>query len=133
MKIAFADKCAWRAVYVYAGDRQLFRIGIDPTADTGPQFFGAILDRSIRFTLPHVKYRHAAYCRPRFLRPVMFELWRVSDRFYRRLDGRYRLRLSTKTARVVNAIVDGAAFLMFVAGVCALVTVVGAMLAVANQ
>lgn len=40
MKIAFAEKCQWRAMYVRFGDRQVFHIGVDPNYGVKPTLFG---------------------------------------------------------------------------------------------
>lgn len=47
MKIVFAEKCAWHALYVYGGNGAYgsplrFSIGIDPTFGPGAKLFGAI-------------------------------------------------------------------------------------------
>lgn len=58
MHVAFAERCAWRAVYVYQGTRQLGHIGIDPRGSSGPEVFVSLGRRHLRFTLPHLRWRY---------------------------------------------------------------------------
>jgi hypothetical protein len=100
MKITFAEKCAWRAMYVTAFGKQIFRIGIDPTTEYGPKFFiasglfGHRGYRGLRITLPHIKWGWASqygprkwhsYLLPTFIRTV---LYRASSKFWHSFDGR---------------------------------------------
>lgn len=39
LKYEFAEKCAWRAIYISAGCQQIAYLGIDPTASR-PNIFG---------------------------------------------------------------------------------------------
>lgn len=100
MHIKTADRCAWRAFYVYAGQndgashRQLFYAGIDPTRDRGPQVFGGITfgwphpwtALTFRFTLPHITWRLVVASR--YNRAVK-ALYRAQGRLLNAIDGRY--------------------------------------------
>lgn len=83
MRIAFANRCAWRAFYIYLDSgRKIAHLGIDPTADRGPTCFGSIAGFSWRFGLPHFKWKYPCS-------PIRMAAYRLSQRFYHGLDGRY--------------------------------------------
>lgn len=92
MKVFFAKRCAWRAVYLYSNPRsvletcgrQLFVLGLDPTADGGPRVFIGFFGRVWHRYVPHVRWGMAA--RWRILMPV----YRVQQRLLHRIDGRRR-------------------------------------------
>jgi len=105
INLAFAEHCAWRAVYLYILGDQIAHLGIDPTASGGPQIFGAFyfvgprpwrwrrlwplqsfLFRftSFRFKVPHIRWQYrmpawklAIYQRQQAL------LYRIDGRFTR--------------------------------------------------
>lgn len=88
LTIKFAERCAWRAVYVYrnrkdGGQRKVFHISVDPTFSTGPKCSGSILSFSWCFTLPHLKWKYPAG-------PVRRWAQNLSSRFWSSLDGRRR-------------------------------------------
>lgn len=96
LRVLKAEGCAWRARYLYFGDKQLARIGVDPADGVKPILFGAapvgwyrscagliyprLLD--LRIPLPHVPWRTNA---------SRLERWayRASSRFWLRVDGRW--------------------------------------------
>lgn len=83
VSFSFANGCAWRAVYVRINDRQVFSIGVDPVVtDRAPTLFGAVLGRSFRVRLPHLRWKYQA-------NPVRAFAARMSSRFWVSLDGRY--------------------------------------------
>lgn len=101
LKVAFATGCAWRAVYVSVRSewdagvqrpvyRQVFRLGIDPTASV-PNVFGAIgFEKVIRGRLPFVSWRFPIP-RIRYRYPmgkVRSVLYRWQQAALFRLDGR---------------------------------------------
>lgn len=97
--------CGWRAVYLSRAlsdgcesAHQFFHVGIDPNNGTRPQMFGAIASPfkrrgpgsfhlKFRFGLPHVPWRYYDA-----LGPVSRVAYRISSRFWHRMDGRYGLR-----------------------------------------
>ncbi len=93
-----AERCAWRAVYLYWGDTQVFAVGVDPSARDdviSPELFwrcGAatilrrIVKGSHRVRLPHVPWSWCA--RTNYAWPVML-LYRLSSWFWSGVDGRY--------------------------------------------
>lgn len=86
--ITTANGCAWRAVYLRVGDRQVFHAGVDPNDGTRPVFFASVAGLgSIRVGLPYVPWAWAS--RTGYAAPVMLA-YRLSSRFWHRVDGRYR-------------------------------------------
>ena len=90
-RLVFADKCAWRAVYVYSTTGpQWFRIGVDPMDGVKPVCFGMIRVGSHqfqwRFVLPYVAWK-STY---RFPRGLWLRAYGVSKRFWSKVDGRHR-------------------------------------------
>ena len=87
--ITFADRCAWRAVYIYTARPRFGRhttlvayLGIDPY-DGRPEVFGGLLDWSFRFKVPGVvRWRHPMSAWR--LKVYGWQQW-----FFHRLDGRY--------------------------------------------
>lgn len=79
-----AGGCAWRALYLSLGGRQVAYLGLDPKGDRGPQVFGGLWRWSFRFTLPHVRWSHAYPARG-----VMMDLYMAQQRLLSGLDGRY--------------------------------------------
>lgn len=86
LHLKFADGCAWRAAYLYAGSRQIAHVGIDPTCGPGPQLFGSIGRRSCRATIPHLSWRAVT----RANHPIVLKLYQAQEAIRFRLDGRYR-------------------------------------------
>ena len=82
MKVMFAKQCAWRAMYVFVGDRQVAHLGIDPEPSK-PQVFGRLFGWSFRFTVPHLSWSRAAG------HPVLLPLYRAQGRLLHRIDGRF--------------------------------------------
>lgn len=74
--VRFGNGCAWRAIYLYAFGRQVFRLGIDPTfyGNRARVFAGIGIER--RFFGRWVPYWSCH-----------FDLWR--SRHWWKLDGRY--------------------------------------------
>lgn len=103
MEIKFAEKCAWRAVYVSRelsdsyGRHQFFHIGIDPTIGSGPACFGAISNPwvrgapknrfrfhiSWRFKLPTIQWKYNAG-------PLRRWAYLKVAGFWHRMDGRFQ-------------------------------------------
>lgn len=102
---SFAERCAWRAVYVYLGERQVFHVGIDPSAGPGPSFFAAfhpfcglglrgrwpVFDSvrvwlyrlgEVRFVVPHIRWRSG-------MPAWKLALYRRQGRILHGLDGRF--------------------------------------------
>src|SRR5262245_12282405 len=87
MRLQFAERCAWRALYLYRADgRQVLRLGVDPHDGVRPALFGAVGRWSLRLTLPYVPWRWVMATR--YARPVAL-LYRASMRFWLGVDGRY--------------------------------------------
>lgn len=87
MRVKFAEKCAWRAVYVYHKDVQIAYLGFDPESSR-PRLFGAIGNKrrdfvKINWVVPHISWPLAA--RFQFLLP----LYNVQQRVLHRIDGRF--------------------------------------------
>ena len=83
MKIEFAEKCAWRAAYLFNGKgKQIAHFGIDPD-HAGPRLFGAVIGFSWNLRIPTVGF-NTAY-NHRWLMP----LYRIQGRILSGLDGRY--------------------------------------------
>lgn len=78
LEIKFAEKCAWRAFYVYVRDRQVAHLGIDPTADRGARVFGRLFRFSFRLRVPFTVWR--------FNQPRLVTRW---QQFIHSLDGRF--------------------------------------------
>jgi hypothetical protein len=87
LSLKFAEHCAARAAYLYAGARQIAHVGIDPTFEHGPQLFGAVGRRSYRVTVPHLSWR--AVMRANY-HPIVLKLYQAQESIRFRLDWRYR-------------------------------------------
>jgi hypothetical protein len=81
LSIQFAEHCAWRAVYVFVGGRQIFRLGVDPSASRGPHLFGMVAGREFRLQLPTVRWTYP-------MGRVRTWAYSACQRFYFALDGR---------------------------------------------
>ena len=89
-RIVFAEQCAWRALYVYsATGPQWFRIGVDPMNGVKPQCFGMVRIGSRQFTwrfvLPYVAWKSTS----RFPKGLWTRMYRVSQRFWFKVDNRW--------------------------------------------
>jgi hypothetical protein len=93
MRIHFAESCAWRAMYVRIGDRQVFHLGVDPNDGVKPKLFGGFAFGSwdswlkpygFNFTLPLPWARWTGSSNP-----IRLFLCRLSSRFWHAVDGRY--------------------------------------------
>lgn len=88
LRIAFAEHCAWRALYVYRPvdvetgwnrwyDVQVFRLGFDPGDCGRATIFGAIGGWSFRIKLPRSRHwrkldgRNSYYAAQRDLRNIV--------------------------------------------------------------
>lgn len=101
MRITFADRCAWRCVYVHNEAGQLVaRLGVDPNDGVKPRLLVGIplfrrrfqkapngtrwACRGCRIPLPYVRWKSLMS-----ERPVRRFFWRISQWFWHGLDGRY--------------------------------------------
>lgn len=100
MKIQFAEKCAWRAIYVQTDlGYRFFHIGVDPNDGVQPKCFGRVsvrlpvrnhdgrylLNWGWRFTLPWVAWG-STYRKPHWF---WLPLYKVMRRFWHNVDGRF--------------------------------------------
>lgn len=85
MGINFAQKCAWRAMYVSVGGRQVFYIGVDPMNGVNPVLFGGVLRKGFRVRLPAVKWKSTGGA-------VWLFFYKLSSKFWLAVDGRYSSR-----------------------------------------
>ena len=101
MKITFAEKCAWRAMYVKVGHTQVFYIGVDPNNGVKPKLFGGIAVGSwyswlkphgfnFRLTLPWVGWTGST-------NPVRMYFYKKLHSFWFAVDGRYTNSVGKKT------------------------------------
>lgn len=100
-QVAFAERCAWRAAYLYRGTDQIARIGIDPTASGGPVLFGAFyfvgprpwrrFDRLRPFLFRFTEFRvRLPHLRWQMNMPAWkLALYQRQQAFLYNLDGRY--------------------------------------------
>lgn len=88
IRIAFADGCAWRAVYFYYRHsdglmRKFLHLSIDPSdCYTRPTFSGSVGRWSWRIRLPVVRWKPNAG-------PVRRVMYSLSSRFWHGMDGRH--------------------------------------------
>ena len=94
MRIVFAEKCGWTAVYIYnAKNRKVFHLGIDPGCGGNniPLLFGSVNGWSYRFNLPHIPWswvsRHFVNSPIRYR--IIVKLYQASGKFWRLFDRRY--------------------------------------------
>ncbi len=80
--VEFAEKCAWRAAYLFVDGRQVAHIGVDPDHGVRPKLFAKVAGRSFRFNLPRVPWRQDAS-------PLYLHAYRMSASFWHNVDGRY--------------------------------------------
>ena len=86
ISIQFAERSAWRAVYVYLRGAQVFHLGVDPNIgrqSRGPEFFGGLPMARLAWRLPLPAYRWR-YPMNRLQRAV----FNLSQRFWHAVDGR---------------------------------------------
>lgn len=105
IQVKFAEKSAWRAVYVYIGkmhgpgpysgfrEHKIFHLGIDPnTIGPGPTLFGGFfpLPRrrgfDFRVKLPHISW--TMVMRSNYNERLL-KLYKLQQTFLHNLDGRY--------------------------------------------
>jgi hypothetical protein len=88
MKVMFAEKCAWRAIYFYIGQRQVFHVGIDPSYSYGPNLFGGLelswltYYKRWRIIIPHIRWRSG-------MNRFKLAIYRRQQWFWHKIDGRY--------------------------------------------
>jgi hypothetical protein len=87
--IEFAKECAWRGMYMYLRDKQIFRITIDPMDGVRPHLGLGLLHRSIRIPMPYVPF---LWCTRANYHPMVTWIYKVSKLFWRKVDGRSRGR-----------------------------------------
>jgi hypothetical protein len=80
-KVMKAEKCAWRARYVFVNDRKVFHLGFDPE-QSRPQLFGSLLGREFRLRVPTIRWSQ-------HLKGIKLKLWRLQHSFLHNMDGRY--------------------------------------------
>lgn len=87
VSVRFAERCAWRATYLYFRGREVAHVGVDPTSDGGPEVFAALGGRTLRRRVPCVRWRVGRG-------PVRLALYRRQQALLRRLDGRCSRRVA---------------------------------------
>ncbi len=81
--IEFAEKCAWRAAYLFVDGRQVAHIGVDPNHGVRPRLFVMVGGgRSHNFLLPRVPWKQDASL-------LYLHAYRLSASFWHNVDGRY--------------------------------------------
>lgn len=84
IKITTSKNSAWKAVYVYKGDKQIANLGIDPRGEYGmlhPKVFGRVGENVFRFSVPHLKYKAKAS-------KLYNAAYQMQNRILHSLDGR---------------------------------------------
>ncbi len=106
MRVTFARRCAWRAIYLSTngsqdwGPFQFAHLGVDPNNGSRPQVFGEfpfwarrtctgrLVARVFRFRLPLPRIPWGWCMATKYARPVVWA-YSLSHRFWHRVDGRY--------------------------------------------
>jgi hypothetical protein len=98
IQVKFAEKSAWRAIYIYAGPMrrdgfrnfQVAHLGIDPCL--GPRIFGGICfaprtkTHYLDIKIPHISWRMVM--RSNYNKHVV-ALYKLQQEIFYKLDGRY--------------------------------------------
>jgi hypothetical protein len=89
-KVVFAEKCAWRAIYIHRPGNQwsklgsqLFVLGFDPEFHQ-PKIFIGLMGKVRRFRLPHISWIMAAGSK------FWLPLYRLEQHILHRIDGRLK-------------------------------------------
>ncbi len=82
LEVVRAEKCAWRARYVYVNGNQVAHIGVDPHDGNKPQVFGGIGPWNFRIRLPTLPWRINAG-------PLYVRAYQLVRKFWFGVDGRY--------------------------------------------
>lgn len=85
LRVAFAEGCAWRGVYLYRDDHQVARLVLDP-APHAPTLSGLFAGAEWRVQLPHVSWAEVAESE---YAPEVLAVYRAEQWLLHRLDGRY--------------------------------------------
>lgn len=104
MKVIFAEKCAWRGIYLHRNNgRQIFRITVDPGIGSSfgiPTINIAFMGRQgFRCNLPHIPWRWVMKGNYSKFRTALYKL---SQRFWFAVDGRYTRAYRKELYKTVN-------------------------------
>ncbi len=91
IKVSFAERCAWRAVYIYLQGKQVAHLGVDPRDGVRPQVFGGIAggvtsetnwSHSFRLNIPTLRFKHPSTA-------LYSKAYSLTSRFWHKVDGRF--------------------------------------------